>query len=103
MTPDIKGNIDICTTREGILEDFSPGDSVSLAIRRNAVNFHLPADISNPIVIFCAGSGLAPMRGFIQERAEQIKAGKKVGKALLFFGCRDPERDFLYYHDELAG
>ncbi|EJU05213.1 cytochrome P450 [Dacryopinax primogenitus] len=85
------------------LAALKPGDTVALAVRPSAVNFHLPADSSKPVVMFCAGSGFAPMRGFIQDRAEQIAAGRTVGKALLFVGCRGPEEDFLYADRELAG
>ena len=74
-----------------------PGDLVQLSVRTSAVAFSLPASPSVPLILFCAGSGLAPMRGFIQERAVQVKAGRTdVGKVLLFFGCRDPEKDYLY-------
>ena len=45
--------------------------------------------------------GLAPFRGFIQERAAQIAAGRTLAPALLFYGCRDPSTDFLY-HDLLS-
>lgn len=40
--------------------------------------------------------GLAPFRGFIQERAAQIAAGRTLAPALLFYGCRSPESDLLY-------
>jgi cytochrome P450/NADPH-cytochrome P450 reductase len=38
------------------------------------------------------------MRGFIQERAaiaEANKANASFGKALLYFGCRDAEKDYI--------
>jgi cytochrome P450/NADPH-cytochrome P450 reductase len=44
----------------------------------------------------CAGTGLAPFRGFVQERALQAAAGRGVGPALLFFGCDHPDVDDLY-------
>lgn len=52
--------------------------------------------------MICAGTGLAPFRGFVEERARQQEAGRSLAPALLFIGCRDPEKDALYA-DELAG
>ncbi|KAF7333412.1 Fatty acid hydroxylase [Mycena venus] len=79
-----------------------PGDRVQMSIRPSAAAFHPPENPALPVVMFCAGSGLAPMRGFIQERAEQKASGRSTGKMLLFFGCRSPDTDFLYSDSELA-
>jgi cytochrome P450/NADPH-cytochrome P450 reductase len=47
--------------------------------------------------MFCAGTGLAPFRGFIQQRAIQIAASKTLlAPALLFVGCRSKTKDRLY-------
>src|SRR5439155_23088861 len=46
-------------------------------------------------------TGLAPFRGFIEDRALRQAAGEPAGPALLFFGCDHPDVDFLY-RDELA-
>lgn len=78
-----------------------PGDKVQMAVRASNVAFHPPEDPTIPLVMFCAGSGLAPMRGFLQERALQKKAGRKVAKNLLFFGCRNPKEDYLYSDSDL--
>ncbi len=58
--------------------------------------FHLPEDSRTSIIMIGPGTGIAPFRGFLQERAMQQKAGKQIGTALLFFGCQHPEKDFLY-------
>lgn len=84
------------------LANLQPGDMVQLTVRPSSSTFSLPADVSTPLVLFCAGSGIAPMRGFIQERAMQIQSGRKdVGKILLFFGCRYPDKDYLYSDSEM--
>ncbi|KAJ7467647.1 FAD-binding domain-containing protein [Mycena latifolia] len=84
------------------LASLRPGDRVQMAVRPSSAAFHPPTDPSIPVVMFCAGSGFAPMRGFIQERAAQKATGRQVGKMLLFFGCRSPEIDFLYSDTDLA-
>ena len=64
-------------------------------------HFGLPADGGRPIVMIGAGTGVAPYRGFVEERAE---AGDK-GKSWLFFGERNFSNDFLYqleWQDHLA-
>ncbi|KAL0949758.1 hypothetical protein HGRIS_009796 [Hohenbuehelia grisea] len=84
------------------LASLVPGDRVQMSVRPSAVAFHPPADPAVPLIMFCAGSGLAPMRGFIQERAVQKESGRNVGPALLFFGCRGPADDYLYADSDLA-
>ncbi|KAK8075467.1 hypothetical protein PG997_010130 [Apiospora hydei] len=58
--------------------------------------FRLPADPATPMIMLAAGSGIAPMRAFIQERAALQQQGTKLGPALLYFGCRHPDKDYLY-------
>ncbi|WP_068304835.1 cytochrome P450 [Pararhodobacter sp. CCB-MM2] len=84
------------------LAALQPGDRVAVAVRPSAPRFHPPAEAALPMVMICAGSGLAPFRGFLQERAMRKAAGETVGKALLYFGTNDPAVDYLY-EDELKG
>ena len=74
---------------------------MSLAVRPCKPAFALPADPRTPLVLVCAGAGLAPMRGFLQERAMQKLAGREVARSLLFFGCRSPKEDLLYGDSDL--
>ncbi|KAH9931026.1 cytochrome P450 [Amylocystis lapponica] len=83
------------------LANLRPGDKVQMAVRASSMAFHPPADPTVPMIMFAAGSGLSPMRGFLQERAMQKKAGREVAKSLLFFGCRAPQEDYLYSDSDL--
>lgn len=58
--------------------------------------FHPPVDARTPIIMIGPGTGLAPFRGFLQERAMRQRAGQQIGPALLFFGCQHPDKDYLY-------
>ncbi|KAK3173877.1 hypothetical protein Dsin_032562 [Dipteronia sinensis] len=79
------------------LADLKPGNEVRCTVRQTNSGFHLPKDPMTPIIMICSGTGLAPMRGFIEERAAIQKArGQKLGPALLYYGCRDMEKDYLY-------
>lgn len=57
--------------------------------------FRLPVVPKNPIIMIASGSGIAPFRGFLSERARLSTIGRDVGPSLLFFGCRSPS-EFLY-------
>ncbi|KAH7336803.1 cytochrome P450 [Rhizoctonia solani] len=83
------------------LANLREGDRIQVSVRPSSKAFHPPADPRVSIMMFAAGSGIAPFRGFIQERAIQKKAGREVAKSVLFFGCRSPVEDYLYA-DELA-
>ncbi|RTE77564.1 hypothetical protein BHE90_007938 [Fusarium euwallaceae] len=74
-------------------------DGVCLPIHLRTSNFRLPRDPSKPVILVGPGTGVAPMRGFIHERARLVALGQDVGRTLLFFGCRRGSEDYLYKSD----
>ena len=59
-------------------------------------HFRLPADPATPVIMCGPGTGIAPFRAFLQERAAQ----QHSGKTWLFFGDQHEACDFLF-GDEL--
>lgn len=73
-----------------LADRLAPGDDVLVYVEKNP-RFRLPApDV--PIVMIGPGTGVAPFRAFVEERAEQ-RAG---GGNWLIFGERRFADDFLY-------
>ena len=61
---------------------------------------------TTPLLLVCTGSGVAPLRAFVQARVHRSRAGQtKIAPTLVFFGCRRKAGDFLYQREweELAG
>lgn len=80
------------------MRSLTAGDRVLVSVRSTNKYFRLPLDAAaTPVVMMCNGSGIAPFRGFVQERATLIaEGGKALAPAVLFAGCRRPGRDQLY-------
>lgn len=67
------------------------GDRVGVYVKRNR-HFRLPKDSTRPIIMIGAGTGVAPYRAFVEERAETDTSSP----SWLFFGARNYTNDFLY-------
>jgi cytochrome P450/NADPH-cytochrome P450 reductase len=85
------------------LRNLQPGAPLQLAVKKSHASFHLPLDDDQtPVIMVAAGTGIAPFRGFVQERATKIAAAKTrqqavdLAEAVLFIGCRGPNEDVLY-------
>lgn len=73
------------------LATLKSGDRISIGLKEGTLKLP-PAN--EPIIMISPGLGVAPMRALIQQR---IHSG--FYENLLFYGCRYPERDFLFQDD----
>ncbi|CAN5522970.1 bifunctional nitrate reductase/sulfite reductase flavoprotein subunit alpha [soil metagenome] len=76
------------------LADADDGTPVPVFLQR-APHFRPPADSSTPMIMVGPGTGIAPFRGFLQER----RALGHRGPNWLFFGDRHRDENFYYRED----
>ncbi|XP_062601583.1 NADPH oxidoreductase A-like [Saccostrea cucullata] len=69
------------------------GDQCPVFISRNP-DFRLPSNTRIPLILIGPGTGIAPFRAFLQERA--LVNEEDRGMTFLYFGCRHRDKDFLY-------
>ncbi|MFT5904487.1 MAG: sulfite reductase (NADPH) flavoprotein alpha-component [Cryomorphaceae bacterium] len=82
--------------RKGVASSFLAdegkiGTKVNVYLHKNK-NFRLPENNDTPIIMVGPGTGIAPFRAFIEERAED----EAKGASWLFFGDQKYNEDFLY-------
>jgi sulfite reductase (NADPH) flavoprotein alpha-component len=81
--------------RDGIASGFLADRAIThgdVGATMQPSHFRLPADPSVPIIMCGPGTGIAPFRAFLQDRAAQ---GHR-GRTWLFFGEQHRETDFLF-------
>jgi len=74
-----------------LADDSAKGEKVKVYVHKNK-NFRLPEDDSKPVIMIGPGTGIAPFRAFVEERAER----GAEGDSWLFFGDQKYNFDFLY-------
>ena len=108
-SPKVKGSVSLVVTTahfktadglthkglcSGQLEMEPKGTKMS-AFFKSVGSFKLPKDPSLPVIMIAAGSGIAPFRGFWEERQHQAKTGTRVGETILLMGCRKESMNLL--------
>jgi sulfite reductase (NADPH) flavoprotein alpha-component len=75
-------------------ERIQEGDTVPVFVQTNK-HFRLPESHDKDIIMVGPGTGIAPFRSFIQERAVH----PTTGRSWLFFGDQHAASDFLYQEE----
>lgn len=90
------GEKSVDATTHNIIRSTSRGGEAGAYLYVRRSDFRLPTDSSIPIIMIGPGTGVAPFRAFVQQRALKSKQGHVVGKTLLYSGFRNKENDLLY-------
>lgn len=78
-----------------MLRNMQINDKVPVFVRKST--FHLPLrDKERSIIMVGPGTGVAPFVGFVRRRTAWKNKNAMLGKAILFFGCRRPNEDYIY-------
>ncbi|MET9895936.1 cytochrome P450 [Streptomyces sp. NPDC006465] len=100
--PALSGDGQYRGTCSSYIGDLEPGDVFYGYVRVPSPTFAPPADPATPLVLIGPGTGIAPLRGFLEERATQQENGITVGLSQVFVGCRHPEHDYFYKQEMQA-
>ncbi|MET7852919.1 cytochrome P450 [Streptomyces avermitilis] len=98
--PALSGDGQYRGTCSSYMAGLEPGDVFYGYVRVPSPTFAPPADPATPLILIGPGTGIAPLRGFLEERARQHANGTQIGLSQVFVGCRHPEHDY-FYRDEM--
>ncbi|KIW04314.1 uncharacterized protein PV09_04607 [Verruconis gallopava] len=76
------------------LNSLPVGAPVTVSVKPSVMK--LPAKTTAPIIMAGLGTGLAPFRAFVQERALQKQQGHEIGAVMLYMGSRHQKEEYLY-------
>ncbi|MGW1504386.1 bifunctional cytochrome P450/NADPH--P450 reductase [Streptomyces mirabilis] len=100
--PALSGDGQYRGTCSSYIAGLEPGDVFYGYVRVPSPTFAPPADPATPLILIGPGTGIAPLRGFLEERASQQENGTEVGLSQVFVGCRHPEHDYFYRQEMQA-
>ena len=70
------------------------GAPVTVSVKPSVMK--LPEKSTAPLIMTGLGTGLAPFRAFVQERAWQKQQGMDIGAIMLYMGSRTRREEYLY-------
>ncbi|KAI7682265.1 hypothetical protein KC353_g21711, partial [Hortaea werneckii] len=76
------------------LNNLPVGAPVTVSVKPSVMK--LPPKSTQPIIMAGLGTGLAPFRAFVQERAWQREQGMPIGDVFLYMGARHQREEYLY-------
>jgi len=76
------------------MDSLTIGAPVTVSIKPSVMK--LPPKTTQPIIMAGLGTGLAPFRAFVQERAWQREQGHPIGDVFLYMGSRHQREEYLY-------
>ncbi|KAJ2571498.1 sulfite reductase [NADPH] flavoprotein component [Coemansia sp. RSA 1807] len=76
------------------LDALNIGDAVTVSVKPSVMK--LPPLDAQPVIMAGLGTGMAPFRAFIEERAMRKLEGVNVGPMTLYFGSRHRAMEYLY-------
>jgi sulfite reductase (NADPH) flavoprotein alpha-component len=76
------------------LDTLTVGTPVTVSVKPSVMK--LPPKTTAPIIMAGLGTGLAPFRAFVQERAYQKQQGHEIGEVLLYMGSRHQREEYLF-------
>ncbi|WPF68475.1 bifunctional cytochrome P450/NADPH--P450 reductase [Corynebacterium sp. 21KM1197] len=79
------------------LSELPVGASVPVSVVPGTEHFRAEEDVTRPMILIGAGTGLAPLRAFVEDAALRAEEqGVTPGRSLLFYGCHGKDSDYLY-------
>ena len=95
----VKERLGLCSN---FLASCAPGTLVPIWVRKGTMDFGLDkgtGELRGLTICVGPGTGIAPFRSFVSEYAHHLQSKGESAKILVFFGCRNREKDF-YFRDE---
>lgn len=85
-------------TKTGMCTKFIQRLPVGTAVPCTAIcgTFQFPSEDTTPMVMVGLGTGIAPIRSFLQDKLYKKKQGIKTGPMVVYYGCRREYEELLY-------